>query len=78
MSTSCSTTGKHCINVKTLDAKIATVCEEDPDTERMSRIAHMIYENFRNTGTNETLLEFSGLMSDTLRGEDVEGFHSEW
>ena len=34
----------------------------------------MIYEHFRVTNTNESILKFSDLMSVTLRGEDVQGF----
>ena len=33
----------------------------------------MIFEYFRITGTNESILEFSDVMSMTLRGDDVQG-----
>ena len=34
----------------------------------------MICEHFRGTGTNESILDFSDLMSVTLRADDVQGF----
>ena len=37
----------------------------------------MIYEHFRITGTNETILEFSDLMNVTLGEDDVQGFDTE-
>ena len=38
----------------------------------------MIYEHFRVTGTNESILDFSDLVSVTLRGDDVQGFDTKW
>ena len=45
---------------------------------RGRQVAHMISEHVRVTGTNESILEFSDLMSVTLRGDDVQGFDSKW
>ena len=37
----------------------------------------MIYEHFRSTGTNASILEFGDLMSMTLREDDVQGIDTE-
>ena len=38
----------------------------------------MNYEYFRETGTHETILDFSDLMGVSLRGVDVLGFDTRW
>ena len=38
------------------------------------QITHMLYQHFRITGTNESVLEVSDFVSFILRGEDVQGF----
>ena len=38
----------------------------------------MIHQHFQATGTLETVLDVSGLMSVTLRGDDVQGFDTRW
>ena len=45
---------------------------------RGRQIAYMIYEHFRVTGTNESILDFCDLMSVTLREDDVPGFDIKW
>ena len=45
---------------------------------RDRQIGKKIYEYFRVTGTHESILDFSDLMSVTLRGDDVQGFGSRW
>ena len=45
---------------------------------RGRQIAHMIYESFRVTGTHESILDFSDLTNVTLRGDDIQGFHTTW
>ena len=41
-------------------------------------IAHMIHEHFRITSTSDSILEFSDLMSITLRGHDIQQFDTKW
>ena len=45
---------------------------------RGRQIAYVIYDYFRVTGTHESFLDFSDLMSVTLRGDDAQGFDTRW
>ena len=45
---------------------------------RGRQIAYMIYEYFCVTGNHESILDFSDLMNETLRGNDVQGFDTRW
>ena len=45
--------------------------QKDNRILRGREIAHTIYEHFRVTGTHESILDFSDLVSATLRGDDV-------
>ena len=38
----------------------------------------MINENFRVTGTHVSINDFTDLINVTLRGDDVQGFHTRW
>ena len=40
--------------------------------------ANMSYEHFRVTGTHESVVEFSDLLSVTLRAGDGQGFDTKW
>ena len=42
------------------------------------QIACVIYEYFRVTGTHETVIDFSDLISANLRGDDVQVFDTRW
>ena len=55
--------------------------QKAPKEDRFLRgrpIAYMIYEYFRVTGTLETILDFSHLVTVTSRGDDVGGFDTKW
>ena len=52
--------------------------KEDRFMKGQADIACMIYEYFRVTGTHETIIDFSDLISVTLRGDDVQVFDTRW
>ena len=41
---------------------------------RGRHIAHLIHKHFRETGTNESILDVADLMSVTRGGDNVQGF----
>ena len=45
---------------------------------RGREIAYMIYDCFRVTGAHDTVLDYTGLFSITLRNEDVQDFDMRW
>ena len=45
---------------------------------RDRQIFYGIYDHFWVRGTHESILDFTDLMSVSLRGDDVQGFHTRW
>ena len=45
---------------------------------RGRQIAFMIYDYFRITSKDESILDFCDLMGISLRGDNVEGFDTKW
>ena len=81
--TSQSSTRRVYPNFDTLDARKEAHLEEQNSQKedwvlRGIQIAKMIYEYFQVTGTHEYILDFSHLMSVTLRGDDVQGCDTRW
>ena len=65
-----------CSPVKNLEKKSILGRAEKAQTYdeflRGRQIAHMICEHFRETGTTDSVLEFSHCVSISLRGDDVQ------
>ena len=45
---------------------------------RRRQIAYLIYEYFRVTGANDTVLDYGDLFTITLRNDDVQEFDTIW
>ena len=41
-------------------------------------VDYMIYENFKVSGTGESLLDFNDLQRVQLKYDNVQGFHTKW
>ena len=52
--------------------------QKDERFLRERQIAHMISEHVGTAGTSESILEFSDIMTITLRWNDDQGFDSKW
>ena len=78
-------------NFETFDARISRIrnsrkkvhleeqtAQKEDRFLRCRQITFMIYEYFRVTGTHESILNFSDLLSVTLRGDHVKGFDTRW
>ena len=52
--------------------------QEEDQFRRGRKIAFMIYDYFRVTGANDTVLDYADFFSITLRNDDVQEFHTRW